>query len=221
LHRVAWSKGRTVAGTVPGVLLVGLTGGIGSGKSTVAGMLAARGAVIVDADQIARELAEPGGAVYRPMIDRFGEDIVLPDGTIDRAKVARQVFSDPRALADLNAISHPKIREELGRRVLDHAASDRIVVMDVPLLAETTRKDWGLAAILVVDTPVDLAVHRLVAQRAMSEDDARARVARQASREDRSALADVVIANGGSLDQLEEEVDRAWAWLTAKLRHSA
>jgi dephospho-CoA kinase len=206
---------------VPGVLLVGLTGGIGSGKSTVAALLAARGAVIVDADQIARELAAPGGAAYRPMIERFGDDIILPDGTIDRAKVAGRVFNDPQALADLNAITHPKIREELGRRVLEHAASDRIVVMDVPLLAETTRKDWGLAAILVVDAPVELAVQRLVEQRGMTADDARARASRQATREERLALADVVIANAGDLDQLEREVDRAWAWLTAKLRHSA
>jgi dephospho-CoA kinase len=206
---------------VPGVLLVGLTGGIGSGKSTVAAMLAARGAVIVDADQIARELAEPGGAVYQPMIDRFGRDIVLPDGTIDRAEVAGKVFNDPQALADLNAITHPRIREELGRRVLEHAASDRIVIMDVPLLAETTRKDWGLGAVVVVDTPVDVAVQRLVAHRGMNEDDAQARVARQATREERLALADVVIANGGGLAQLEQEVDRAWAWLMAKLRHSA
>ncbi len=206
---------------MPGVLLVGLTGGIGSGKSTVAALLAARGAAIVDADQIARELAAPGGAAYRPMIDRFGEDIVLADGTIDRAKVAGRVFNDPQALADLNAITHPKIREELGRRVLEHAASDRIVVMDVPLLAETTRKDWGLAAILVVDTPVEVAVQRLVEQRGMTEDDARARASRQATREERLALADVVIANAGDLGQLEPEVDRAWAWLMAKLRHSA
>jgi len=205
---------------VPDVLLVGLTGGIGSGKSTVAAMLAARGAVIVDADQIARELAAPGGAAYGPMIDRFGGDIVLPDGTIDRAKVAARAFKDPQALADLNAITHPKIREELGRRVLEHAASDRVVVMDVPLLAETTRNDWGLAAILVVDTPVEVAVERLVEQRGMSEEDARARVARQATRDERLALADVVIANAGDLGQLEREVDRAWAWLTAKLRHS-
>ena len=206
---------------MPGVLLVGLTGGIGSGKSTVAAMLAARGAVVVDADQIARDLAEPGGAVYQPMIDRFGEEIVLPDGTIDRAKVAGRVFTDPEALADLNAITHPKIREELGRRVLEQATTDRIVVMDVPLLAETTRRDWGLAAILVVDTPVEVAVARLIAERRMSEDDALARVGRQATREERLALADFVIANAGDMAQLEQEVDRAWAWLTAKLRHSA
>lgn len=202
---------------MPSVLLVGLTGGIGSGKSTVAAMLAARGAVVIDADQIAREQAAPGGAAYQPMIDRFGPDIVMPDGTIDRAKVAAQVFKDAQALADLNAITHPRIREELGRRVLEQATTDHIVLMDVPLLAETTRKDWGLAAVLVVDTPVDVAVARLVEQRGMTEDDARARVASQASREERLALADHVIENGGRRDDLEREVDAAWDWLNAKL----
>jgi dephospho-CoA kinase len=199
------------------VLLVGLTGGIGSGKSTVAAMLASRGAAIIDADQISRDLAAPGGAVYQPMIDRFGPDIVLPDGTIDRAKVAAQVFKDPQALADLNAITHPRIREELGRRVLEQAATDRIVIMDVPLLAETTRNDWGLGAVLVVDAPVEVAVARLVEQRGMAEDDARARVASQASREDRLALADHVIDNAGRREDLERQVDAAWNWLRAKL----
>ena len=204
-------------GTVPDVLLVGLTGGIGSGKSTVAAMLAARGAVVIDADQIARDLAAPGGACYQPMVDRFGLDVVLPDGTIDRAKVAAVVFKDPQALADLNAITHPRIREELGRRVLEQATTDRIVIMDVPLLAETTRKDWGLAAVVVVDAPIEVAVERLVAQRGMTEDDGRARVASQASREERLALADFVVNNGGTRDELEAEVDRAWVWLTGKL----
>ena len=206
---------------MPDVLLVGLTGGIGSGKSTVASLLVARGAALIDADQIAREQAQPGGAAYQPLIDRFGRDIVQADGTIDRAKVAARVFNDAGALADLNAITHPRIREELGRRVLEQAGGDRIVVMDVPLLAETTRKDWGLAAVVVVDAPVEVAVERLVSQRGMAEDDARARLARQATREERLALADVVIDNSGDRRHLEDEVDRAWDWLTAKLRHSA
>jgi dephospho-CoA kinase len=201
---------------LPAVLLVGLTGGIGSGKSTVAAMLAARGAVVIDADQIARQLAAPGGSCYQPMIDRFGEDIVQPDGTIDRAQVAARVFNDPQALADLNAITHPRIREELGRRVLEQASTDHVVVMDVPLLAETTRKDWGLAAVLVVDAPVEVAVRRLVDQRAMAEADARARVANQATREERLALADRVIENEGDIADLEREVEEAWKWLASR-----
>lgn len=203
------------------MLLVGLTGGIGSGKSTVAAMLEARGAVVVDADQIARQQASPGGDAYQPMIDRFGPDVVLPDGTIDRAKVAARVFKDPKALADLNAITHPKIRDELGRRILELAQTDHIVVMDVPLLAETTRASWGLAGVIVVDAPVETAVARLVEQRGMTEGDARARVANQATREERLALADVVIRNEGDFAQLEAEVDRAWSWLTDKLKDSA
>jgi len=198
---------------VPGVLLVGLTGGIGSGKSTVAGMLADRGAVVVDADGIAREVVEPGGPAYQPVIDRFGPGIVRPDGTLDRPAIASQVFNDADALADLNAITHPPIWEAIGRRVLEYLSTDRVVVLDVPLLAETTKPSWGLAGVIVVDVPEEVAVDRLVQQRGLSPQNAEARVRAQATRAERRKLADVVIDNSRDRYWLEQEVQRTWEWI--------
>jgi dephospho-CoA kinase len=195
------------------VLLVGLTGGIGSGKSTVAVMLAERGAVVIDADQIAREVVEPGGPAYQPMIDRFGPAIVRPDQTLDRAAIAAQAFATPEALADLNAITHPAIRATMAERVADQAGTDNVVVVDIPLLAEGGPAAYGLRGVIVVDAPVDVAVHRLVDGRGLSEADARARVAAQVSREDRRKLADVVIDNAGSRELLVRQVDDVWAWI--------
>jgi dephospho-CoA kinase len=199
------------------VLLVGLTGGIGSGKSTVSALLAARGAVIVDADRIVHEIEAPDGPAYQPLIDRFGPGIVSPDGTLDRAGLAAVAFHDEQSLADLNAITHPLVRAEMARQVVAQAETDNVVVLDIPLLAEGTKAAMGLAGVLVVDTPVEIAVERLVKHRELSEADARARIANQASREDRRKLADVVVDNRGSLAQLEGEVDRAWAWIQSKL----
>jgi dephospho-CoA kinase len=195
------------------VLIVGLTGGIGSGKSTVAALLAGRGAVVVDADGIARQVVEPGGPAYQPMIERFGQDILRPDGTIDRPKVANRVFSDAQSLADLNAITHPAIREAMGQQIIEHANSDRVVVLDVPLLAETTSASWGLAGVIVVDTPTEVAVDRLVTQRGLPKEDARARIKAQMTREERRNLADLVIDNSSDRDHLEQEVDKAWQWI--------
>jgi dephospho-CoA kinase len=200
----------------PVVLLVGLTGGIGSGKSTVAGLLAERGAVVIDADAVAREVVEPGGPAYQPMIDRFGPGIVRPDGTLDRPAIAKLVFTDPQALADLNQITHPAIREKIGRRVLEHADGNEVVVLDVPLLAETISKSWGLAAVIVVDAPEEVAVERLVGQRGLTPDDAQARIRAQATREERRQLADVVIDNSQDQRHLEHEVQKAWEWIRDK-----
>jgi dephospho-CoA kinase len=198
------------------VLLLGLTGGIGSGKSTVAARLADLGAVVVDADRIARDVVEPGGPAYQPMIDRFGPEIVRDDGTLDRPKIARQVFNDPAALADLNAITHPAIREAIGKQLLTHVNTDEVVVLDVPLLAETTNPSWGLAGVIVVDAPEDQAVDRLVNQRGLTEADAQARIRAQASRDERRKLADIVIDNSRDRDHLEGEIRRAWQWIQAK-----
>jgi dephospho-CoA kinase len=178
-------------------------------------LLAERGAAIVDADRIAREVVEPGGPAYQPMIDRFGPDIVLPDGTLDRAAIAAQAFATPDALADLNAITHPAIRATLAERVAQHAASDGVVVVDIPLLAEGGPSAYGLRGVIVVDAPVEVAIHRLVEGRGLTEADARARVAAQASREDRRKLADVVIDNAGSPEDLVRQVDEVWAWIEA------
>jgi dephospho-CoA kinase len=193
------------------VLLVGLTGGIGAGKSTVSAALAARGAVVIDADAIVRELQAPGGPVLEAMVDRFGPGILHSDGTLDRQAVADLVFGDDAALADLNAIVHPAVGAEIARRLEAEAGTDHVVVLDVPLLVESGRSD--LAGLIVVDTDPEVAVRRLVEQRGFSEADARARIARQASREERLARADLVIDNNGDRAALEAQIDRAWDWI--------
>lgn len=194
------------------MLVIGLTGGIGSGKSTVSAMLAERGAVVVDADAIVRELQQPGTPVFDAMVERFGREIVAADGTLDRAAVADRVFDDPAALADLNAIVHPAVGAEIARRLEELAPTDAVVVLDVPLLVES-KNPYPVAGLLVVDVDPEVAVRRLVEHRGMREADVRARMARQASREERLARADHVIDNSGTLDDLARQVDEAWAWI--------
>ncbi len=191
--------------------VVGLTGGIGSGKSTVSGMLASRGAVVIDADAITREQQQPGTAVFEAMVERFGPGIVAPDGTLDRPAVAAIVFSDDQARKDLEAIVHPAVGAEMVRRLHEVEGTGHIVIYDVPLLVEGKR--GGYRAVIVVDVDPEIAVERLVTQRGMAEADARARIANQASREERRAVADQVIDNGGDLAALERRVDEVWAWL--------
>ena len=193
------------------MILVGLTGGIGAGKSTVSAMLAERGAAIVDADQIARDLQSPGSPVLTAMAERFGEHILLVDGALDRAAVAKIVFSDETALKDLNGIVHPAMQSEIQRQIDEHRATDRVVVLDFPLLGENPRA--GLVATIVVDIPVEVAVQRLVEQRGMAEDDARARINSQLSREERLARATHVVDNGGDRDSLSSQVDDLWEQL--------
>lgn len=205
------------------MLLIGLTGGIGSGKSTVSAGLAARGAVVIDADAITRELQARGEPVFETMVARFGPGIVGDDGTLDRQAVADIVFADEAALADLNAIVHPAVGTEMARRLEAEAATDHVVVLDVPLLveaaAETERgagssTPWGdMAGIIVVDTDPEIAIARLVGQRGLREEDARARIARQASRENRLAIADFVVPNDGTRDDLEAQIERCWVWI--------
>jgi dephospho-CoA kinase len=194
------------------MLLVGLTGGIGSGKSTVSEALERRGAVVVDADRIVKELQQPGTEVFTEMVERFGDGIVGPDGQLDRPAVAAIVFSDAEALADLGAIVHPRVRDEMTRRLEELAATDEVVVLDVPLLVES---GWeGMSGVVVVDLDPDVAVSRLVEFRGFDESDARNRIANQASREERLAKADVVVDNGGDLASLEAQVDRVWEWIS-------
>jgi len=193
------------------VILVGLTGGIGAGKSTVSAMLAERGAIIVDADQIARDLQSPGSPVLDSMAERFGEHIIRDDGSLDRAAVAAIVFNDDAALKDLNGIVHPAMQSEIQRQIDEHRSTDRVVVLDFPLLGENPRK--GLAATIVVDIPVDVAVRRLVDQRGMDEADARARINSQISRDERLATATHVLDNGGDRDSLSAQVDELWQQL--------
>ncbi len=193
------------------MILVGLTGGIGAGKSTVSAMLAERGAIIVDADQIARDLQSPGSPVLDSMAERFGEHIVCDDGSLDRAAVAAIVFNDEAALKDLNGIVHPAMQAEIQRQIDEHRSTDRVVVLDFPLLGENPRQ--GLAATVVVDIPVDVAVRRLVDQRGMDEADARARINSQISRDERLATATHVLDNGGDRDSLTAQVDELWQQL--------
>ena len=193
------------------MILVGLTGGIGSGKSTVSSLLAERGAVIVDADAITRELQRPGQPVLAAIVDRFGRDVLTDGGELNRPALAAIVFADPDALADLNRIVHPAVGAEVARRIEAARGSDDVVVLAIPLLAENPRK--GLAATIVVDTPVEVAVDRLVTQRGMAEADAQARIARQATREERAAKADQIVDNSGDQAGLRAQVDELWTWL--------
>jgi dephospho-CoA kinase len=196
------------------MIVVGLTGGIGSGKSTVSAALAERGAVIVDADAIVKELQQSGGAVFVKMVERFGAEIVGSDGELDRAKVAGIVFNDADALKDLNGIVHPAVTGEILRRVAAQADTDHVVVLDIPLLAEGEgRKRYPTSGIIVVDTPVEVAVERLVAFRGLDRADALARIGRQVSREDRVKIADRVVDNSGDRAHLDAQFEGLWDWI--------
>jgi dephospho-CoA kinase len=193
--------------------LVGLTGGIGSGKSTVSSLLAERGAIIVDADVIARDIVAPTGVAYQAVVDRFGPDVVGSDGAIDRAYLADVVFRDDAARKDLEAITHPAVGQVMVEQIARYRDTDRVVVLDIPLLAEKGR--MGVEAVIVVDCPEELAVQRLVDFRGFDAGDALRRIAAQLSRQKRCELADIVIDNSGSPEALVGEVDRAWRWLTS------
>jgi dephospho-CoA kinase len=193
------------------MILVGLTGGIGSGKSTVSARLASRGAVIIDADAITREVQLPGSDVVKELAERFGPEVLAADGSLERQALANIVFTDPEALKALNAIVHPAVGREMNRRMIEQRATTNVVVLDIPLLTENPRE--GLQGRIVVDVPVETQVQRLVAHRGFDEADARARISRQASREDRLAKADFVVDNSGSPEDLDAQIDRLWDWL--------
>jgi dephospho-CoA kinase len=190
------------------VLRIGLTGGIGSGKSTVSALLAERGAVVIDSDRIAREVVEPGTPGLAAVVEAFGDGVLAADGRLDRPALAAIVFADQEARRRLDGIVHPLVRA----RAVEMAAAatpDVVVVNDVPLLVET-----GQAAsydlVLVVEADTDIRVARLV-QRGLTEEDARARMAAQATDEQRRAVADVVLDNSGTPEQLRAQVERFWA----------
>jgi dephospho-CoA kinase len=194
------------------VLLVGLTGGIGAGKSTVSALLAGHGAEIIDADAIVRELQEPGSPVLAQMAARFGAHVILDDGSLDRAAVAAVVFGDSEearaARADLNGIVHPALQREIRSRIEALSDTDRIVILDFPLLAENPRDD--LDATIVVDVDPDIAVERLVAFRGMDADDAQRRIASQIDRAARRAIATHVIDNSADEAELDRRVGEVW-----------
>jgi dephospho-CoA kinase len=192
---------------------IGLTGGIGAGKSTVSRMLADRGAVVVDADQIARDLVEPGGEALAELVTEFGPRILQSDGSLSRAELAALAFSDTRATQRLNAIMHPLIRAEAQRRLAGHVLSP-VVVYDMPLLVETGQTDL-VDLVVVVDVPEDVQVQRSVELRGRDAGDVRRRMEVQAARVDRLAAADIVIDNSGALAETERQVDEAWRRITA------
>ncbi|RJK93739.1 dephospho-CoA kinase [Vallicoccus soli] len=192
---------------------VGLTGGIGAGKSAASAALARRGAVVVDADLLAREVVAPGTPGLAAVAGAFGPGVLRPDGALDRPALAAVVFADPRRRAELDALVHPRVRALAAER--EAAAPDgAVVVHDVPLLVETGQ-EGSYDLVVVVDAPVELQVRRLVEGRGMDEEQARARVAAQAGRERRLAAADVVLDGSGDLAALEEQVERLWARLVS------
>ncbi|MEO3867228.1 dephospho-CoA kinase [Nonomuraea sp. B12E4] len=190
------------------MLKIGLTGGIGSGKSEASRRLAARGAVVIDADKIAREVVEPGTPGLARVVAVFGEEVLHPDGSLNREKLGSIVFADPDRLAALNAIVHPLVGERVAE-LQGRAAADAIVVYDVPLLAENKLAPM-YDVVIVVDAPDEVRIRRLAEHRGMPEADAKARIAAQAGREDRLAVADIVIPNEGSLAELDDRVAEVW-----------
>ncbi len=194
---------------------IGLTGGIGSGKSTVSRLLASYGAVVVDADLLAREVLEPGSEGLAEVAEAFGADLVRPDGTLDREALGARVFPDPDAVRRLNGITHPRIGAlTVERFAAAEAAGAPLLVHDVPLLVESGLQR-GYAAVVVVDVPPEVQLDRLVRLRGMPADDARARMARQATREQRLAAATHVLHNEGTPQELEQQVRALWEELTA------
>jgi dephospho-CoA kinase len=197
------------------MLAVGLTGGIGSGKSAVADLLVQRGAVLIDADRVARDVVAPDGPAYQPLIDRFGPGIVAADGTIDRPALATLAFADDESRLALNAITHPAIGIAMIAARDAHEGTDDVVVLAIPLLTAAHRETVKLHKVVVVDTPVDVALARLLAQRGFDRGDAEARIRSQISREERVKEADYVLDNSGDRAALEREVAKLWDWLVA------
>ncbi len=190
----------------------GLTGGIGSGKSAASERLVALGAALVDADATVKRLQAAGQPVFEAIVTHFGDGIVGEDGELNRPALAEIVFTNADELKTLNKLVHPAVRKDMAAQRKLLADDHDIIVLDIPLLVEGTPIE--LAGIVVVDTPTDLAIDRLVTFRGFSVADAKARIASQVSREERMAKADFVIANSGSIDDLDLEVARCWQWMT-------
>jgi dephospho-CoA kinase len=193
---------------------VGLTGGVASGKSTVAAMLEELGAVVIDADVIAREVVAKGTPGLARVVEEFGEELLGPDGELDRPAMGRLVFSDEGARRRLEGIIHPLVFERIVE-LEEQAPADAVVVHDIPLLAETGQAA-GFDAVVVVDVPVETQVERMVAQRGMSREDAEARIAAQATREQRLAVATYVVDNTGTREDLRDRVTEVFEKLTAR-----
>ncbi|TDW93828.1 dephospho-CoA kinase [Kribbella pratensis] len=199
------------------MLRVGLTGGIGAGKSAVSSRLAERGAVVIDSDVLAREVIARGTDGLAEVVEAFGAAVLTADGELDRPALGKIVFGDETARRKLEAIIHPRVRARAAE-IEAGAAADAIVVHDIPLLVETGQAD-RFDLVLVVDVPVEVQVQRLTAQRGMTVEEAKQRIASQASRDDRLAAADVVVGNSGSLADLDRRLDEVWATLVHRQGH--
>jgi dephospho-CoA kinase len=197
------------------MLLVGLTGGIGSGKSTVAALLEKRGAIVFDADALARAAVEPGTPGHDAVAERFGANVHAPGGELDREALASIVFADPAARRDLEAIVHPEVRRLFAEGCEAYRDSDQVVVFSAPLLVETGMHT-AFEVLIVVSAPVETQVERLLRDRAMAEEQVHARIAAQAPLEEKAAVADVIVDNDGTFDELEAQVDRLWPELQAR-----
>ncbi|HEX6450156.1 MAG TPA: dephospho-CoA kinase [Trebonia sp.] len=202
------------------MLRVGLTGGIGSGKSEVSSRLAHHGAAVIDADQSARDVVAPGTPGLAQVVAAFGDSVLRPDGSLDRPALGKIVFSDEAALGKLNAIVHPLVHRhmtEAEERAIREGGDEAVIVHDIPLLAEGGQsRSAGFDLVIVVDVPPEVQLARLTAHRGMKEEDAAARMAAQATREQRLAIADVVIDNSGTLADLDKRVGEVWADLRAR-----
>lgn len=189
---------------------IGLSGGMGSGKSTVAERLASRGALVIDVDQVSREVQEPGRPLYERIVARWGDDVIGDDGRLDRPALAAIVFADRAQLDELTFMAAPFNEAEIVRRATTCLGTDRVAVVES---AMSLTPMYGMRGMCVVDVAPDVAVERLVAHRGMSEQDVRARLAQQLPRALRLEHADFVIDNGGDVDALDDQVDRAWEWI--------
>ena len=195
-----------------------ISGGIGSGKTTVAKLLVLKGATLIDADQIVRDLQKPGQSVYKSIVERFGSDVVTDNQELDRQKIADIVFSNPEQLEALNTIVHPAVGEEMGALRRKFAATNAIVLIDIPLLVtpegELARKEYkALQGKIVVDCEIETAISRLVAFRGFNEQDATARISKQSTRKQRLEFADYVIDNNGEEENLIDQIDACWVWM--------
>jgi len=199
------------------MLLVGLTGGIGSGKSTVARMLEKRGAIVFDADVLARQAVAPGTPGFEKVVERFGPNVLAPGGGLDREALASIVFADPAARRDLEGIVHPEVRRMFAEGCQEYRDSDRVVVFSAPLLVETGMHT-AFDLLIVVSAPVATQIERLMRERAMPERAVQARIEAQLPLEAKAEVADVLVDNEGTLEDLEAQVDRLWRDLETRAR---
>jgi len=199
------------------MLLVGLTGGIGSGKSTVARMLEKRGAIVFDADVLARQAVAPGTPGFEKVVERFGPNVLAPGGGLDREALASIVFADPAARRNLEGIVHPEVRRMFAEGCEEYRDSDRVVVFSAPLLVETGMHT-AFDLLIVVSAPVATQIERLMRERAMPERAVQARIEAQLPLEAKAEVADVLVDNEGTLEDLEAQVDRLWRDLETRAR---